>query len=104
MLTLGTVPNTTEEQFLDYVDNQIFIQWPARDGDRHVIVKINTRELSDYNGSTGGSTFWINSAETKKALELHREFIQTQVRSKYRQGDKVVTLDVGDMTGRKNTL
>jgi hypothetical protein len=90
MLTLGTVPDTTDAQFYEGAS----VLWPARDANRLVLVQIRICELSEYDGTT----FGVDTAKIKAALERHCEFIQARARSKYRQGDESVTLDVGDLT------
>lgn len=93
MLELRDLPHTLD---LDHRDPQrIFAQWPADDGPEHVIVRINTYALSNYDGEK----FSIDIEKIKAALKRHRDLIQDLARRKNRQGGSV-TLDIGDFPAR----
>jgi len=95
MLTLRSIPDPTDNQFWGHVSggkSTNFIVWPADVGSKFVRVRISTRALSEYDGES----FGIDSAKTRAALARRRATIQQLARSKYRQGDSDVTLDVGD--------
>jgi Protein of unknown function (DUF1488) len=96
MLILADVPDAADAQFWEHTSrsdaSMDFVRWPADVGSKHIIVRISTRALSDHDGEK----FEIDTGKVKAALERHRDFIQRLARSKYKQGDNVVTLDVGD--------
>jgi hypothetical protein len=96
MLILADVPDTADAQFWEHTGgsdaSMNFVLWPAHVGPKHVTVRISTRALSDYDGEK----FEIDSGKVNAALKRHRDLIQRLAQSKYRQGDNVVTLDVGD--------
>lgn len=99
MLTMQSVPDTTDNQFWEHVSggkSMNFVVWPADVGSKLVRVRISSAALSEYDGEN----FGIDSAKTKAALERHHELIQQLARSKFRQGDSEVTLDIGDFPAR----
>jgi Protein of unknown function (DUF1488) len=102
MLTLHNVPNLVDNQFWEHVRHvsgdrtMNYVLWPADVGSAHVNVRISTTALSEYDGRQ----FAIDIEKVEAALARHRELIQQLAQSKYRQGDSVVTLDIGDFPAR----
>jgi Protein of unknown function (DUF1488) len=99
MLTLHKVPNLVDNQFWEHVSGDRtmnYVLWPADVGSAHVNVRISTTALSEYDGGQ----FTIDIEKIEAALARHRELIQQLARSKYRQGDSVVTLDNRDLPAR----
>jgi hypothetical protein len=96
MLTLHNVPNLVDNQFWERVSGENYVLWPADVGSVNVNVRISTTTLSEYDGKQ----FTIDIEKVEAALARHRELIQQLAQSKYRQGDSVVTLDIGDFPAR----
>jgi hypothetical protein len=104
MLTLRVVPDTTTANFWDHAsdgsDRSLnFVLWPADVGADFVRVRISTMALGDYDGKSLG----IYSGDVRAALERHRDLIQRLAQSKYRPGDAVMMLDIGDFPARLQT-
>ena len=96
LLTLVGYPNTANADTWDHGgdgDNSIYyLVWPAEDGPKRVRIRISARALGDY----CSDPFGVDIGKAVHALVRHRDLIQQLARAKYRPGDSIITLDIGD--------
>ena len=95
MLILYDTPNTANEdcwehQEVDGLRITSFVRWPGDNGGKSVKVLVNVSALGDRVGEN------IGTRHAQTALLTHRDLILKLAQAKYRKGDAVVTLDVGD--------
>jgi hypothetical protein len=69
--------------------------WPADREDHVIRIKIYTDDLFQLSGGRHSS---IDLDLIKADLNRHRDVIQELARAKYRFGDTIVTLDLGELT------
>jgi Protein of unknown function (DUF1488) len=95
---LGGAPNAADEGFLaigrDGDRSMHFVIWPAHAGERLVIVRISTRELSRI---SGGEPFEIKSEEITAALQRYRDRIEQHANEKLKPDATEITLDLDDL-------
>ena len=96
MLTLVGYPNTANADTWDHGgdgDKSIYyLVWPADDGPKRVRIRISARAFGDY----CSDPFGVDIAKAAHALVRHRDLIQQLAQAKYRPGDSIITLDIGD--------
>lgn len=95
MLILRDIPNTANEDCWEHreVDGlriKSFVRWPGDNSGKSVKVLVNVSALGDRVGEN------IGPRHARTALQAHRDLILKLAQAKYRKGDVVVTLDVGD--------
>ena len=96
MLTLVGYPNTANADTWDHGgdgDKSIYyLVWPADDGPKPVRIRISARAFGDY----CNDPLSVDIGKAAHALVRHRDLIQQLARAKYRPGDSIITLDIGD--------
>jgi hypothetical protein len=91
MLKLRGVPDTTKADFWDHGgggESVHYLLWPANVG-TVLLVTVRVPAVALDVG--------IDSGKARAALQQHRDLIELRAQERYRPGDEVVTLEVGDL-------